>query len=282
MKKKLGTPNTKPNLFSDRSKKSRAKLFERLLSGKNLKNKEKMDICNFIESAALKKNAEQGDPIAQYYYGRSFLTADGKVSPQDSEKVVYWITQAAEQGDFDAQLELAMMYYDGEHVSQDYKKAAYWYEKVAEKGGLEAQYHLGVMCLNGIGIPQDYEKAVRCFTSAADKGDAEAMNNLGIMYENGYGVKKNHKKAVDLYTEAAEEGECIQAYFNLGILYYEGRGVPRNLKLAYAWLRLGAAQEDEECIELRDELEEQLSAEHLKEARYLAEKIRNRIEAMRS
>jgi len=261
----------------------REKLLKKMLSEKGFKTKEEKDaVMNSIEHSNLRKMAEQGDPISQYYYGRSFLPIDGNISPEDAEKMVYWITRAAEQGDSDSQHELAVMYYEGENVVQDYEKAAYWYNKVAEKGVREAQYELAVMYLHGIGIPQNYEQALHWFTLAAEKGDTEAMNNLAIMYEEGHGVEKNHKKAIALYTEAAEEGETIQAYFNLGTLYYEGRGVPKNLKLAYAWLSLGAAQDDEECIELRDELEEELSSSHLNEARYLAEKIKNRIDGLKN
>lgn len=40
----------------------------------------------------------------------------------------------AQQGDAEAQLKLARMYYHGEGVRQDYNEAARWYRKAADQG----------------------------------------------------------------------------------------------------------------------------------------------------
>jgi len=47
------------------------------------------------------KSAEQGFAKAQFNLGRMY--ANGKGVPKDYEQAFYWYTQAAEQGDADAQ-----------------------------------------------------------------------------------------------------------------------------------------------------------------------------------
>ncbi len=126
MKKILGSINTNSSLFSDYSKNMREKLFKRMLSDKSFKTKEEKEaVMSSIEESHLRKMAEQGDSISQYYYGRSFLPVDGNISSEASEQIVYWFSRAAEQGDFDAQFELAFMYAKGELVTQNYAQAAH-------------------------------------------------------------------------------------------------------------------------------------------------------------
>lgn len=63
-------------------------------------------------------------------------------------------TQKANQGDVQAQMELAD-YYQGK---QDYAKSIEWYTKLANQGFAEAQNNLGGMYFLGQGVHQDYKK----------------------------------------------------------------------------------------------------------------------------
>ena len=47
---------------------------------------------------------------------------------------VKWYTLAAEQGDADAQINLAGMYFNGRGVPQDYKTAVKWHTLAAKQG----------------------------------------------------------------------------------------------------------------------------------------------------
>ena len=54
--------------------------------------------------------------------------------------------QAAEQGDAEAQWNLAVMYANGKGgLNKDLKEAAKWYLRAAGQGVAEAQYNLGEM-----------------------------------------------------------------------------------------------------------------------------------------
>jgi len=44
-------------------------------------------------------------------------------------------------------------------VTQDYAQAVKWYRKAAEQGDADAQFNLALMYDNGQGVPQDYVQA---------------------------------------------------------------------------------------------------------------------------
>jgi TPR repeat protein len=68
-----------------------------------------------------------------------------------------WIL--AEQGDADAQVAVAIMYFSGVGVEQNYSKAAKWFLKAAEQGNVNAQFNLNIMYHNGLGVPKDEVEA---------------------------------------------------------------------------------------------------------------------------
>lgn len=81
-----------------------------------------------------------------------------------------------------------------------------WFEKAAENGNRNAQHNLAYFYYKGLGTSVDYQVAVEWYTKAARQGHPGAQNNLGIMYEFGYGVKKNLSEAVKWYKMAADNG----------------------------------------------------------------------------
>ena len=81
----------------------------------------------------------------------------------------------AEQGYYNAQNNLGVMYDSGRGVQQDYKTAVKWYRLAAEQGNSRAQYNLGAMYDNGKGVPQDYVRARMWYDIVASSGDKEAV-----------------------------------------------------------------------------------------------------------
>ena len=51
------------------------------------------------------------------------------------------------------------MYEEGFGVKQDYAEAAKWYRQAAEQGQGNAQFNLAEMYLDGLGVDQDYVQA---------------------------------------------------------------------------------------------------------------------------
>jgi len=103
-----------------------------------------------------------------------------------------------------------------------YEKAAELYRKAADQGDVDAQYNLAVYYKNGKGVSQDHAKATEWFRKAAEQGDAEAQNMLGNSYLNGAGVKQDNSKAAEWWRKAATQGHA-KAQEKLEALKREGK-----------------------------------------------------------
>jgi len=82
-------------------------------------------------------NAENGDINAQYEL--ALLYQKGGGLEKDLEKAIYWYQKAAENKCIEAQNNLAKLYYKGEEIEKNLEKAFYWCQKAAENGSNKAQ-----------------------------------------------------------------------------------------------------------------------------------------------
>ena len=78
----------------------------------------------------------------------------------------HWIQkEVAEQGDVDAQYELALAYLQGKGVNQSDAQAFEWLQKAAEQGHAEAQYDFAQMYLKKselfIGLEEQQIKVIK-------------------------------------------------------------------------------------------------------------------------
>ena len=87
------------------------------------------------------------------------------------------------------------------------------------------------------------------------------------------GVVQDRAEALKWCRLAADQG-VADAQYNLGLKYANGRGVPQDYVEAHKWLNLAAAQSDsdnqEELVEARDSLAEQMTPAQIAEAQRLA------------
>ncbi len=81
---------------------------------------------------------------------------------------------------------------------------------LAEQGDIEAQYNLALRYYNGPkyynsqGVPQDYEEAAKWYQKVAERGDLNAQHTLGKMYELGQ-ISKDNKEAAKWYQDLLKE-----------------------------------------------------------------------------
>jgi hypothetical protein len=115
----------------------------------------------------------------------------------------------------------------------------------------------------------DYANAARCFIKAAEQGDAEAQFSLGNMFIEGQGIPRDEQQAISWFRKAAEQG-FIPAQVNLGVMYAQGQGVERNLVEAHKWFNIAGGAVDEEGMDLREAVEEEMSPAEISEAMRLA------------
>ena len=115
----------------------------------------------------------------------------------------------------------------------------------------------------------DYANAAKSFIKAAEQGNAEAQFSLGNMYAEGHGVPQDDQQAVSWFRKAAEQG-FAPAQVNLGVMYAQGQGVERDLVEAHKWFNIAGGAVDEDGVDLRLIVEEQMSPEEISEAMQLA------------
>jgi TPR repeat protein len=151
------------------------------------------------------------------------------------------LSRKAEQGDAEAQFNLAKRYVNGEGVAEDLGQAFKWYSKAADQGHAEAQFKVGNYYKNGWGVSKDAAKALYWFTKAVEQGHAEAQYSLGFMYYNGEGAQQDAARALYWWTKAAEQGHA-GAQFNVGVAYYQGEGTPSDAAKALEWISKAAEQ----------------------------------------
>ena len=97
----------------------------------------------------------------------------------------------AEQGDAQAQYDLACAYSEGQGVPLSEESATEWFRKAAEQEHVEAQFCLGATYQFGLGVAPDLVRAVAWYCRAAAQGDADAMYQLGLGYATGEAVPED-------------------------------------------------------------------------------------------
>lgn len=122
-----------------------------------------------IDTNVLKNIAEDGNADAQFLMGHQSDYLHGKIGLEDNmppvswenfrDRVIFWYSKAAEQGQPAAQAKMGDAYRLGLGVLQDYKIALTWYLKSAAQGYKQAYLILGMMYKNGLGVVVDHEKA---------------------------------------------------------------------------------------------------------------------------
>ena len=140
---------------------------------------------------------------------------------------------------------------------------------VAAEAGLDlAQYNLGILYFTGQGVAQDFGQAFKWTEAAARQGHLNAQFNLGSLYFEGQGVRQSDIKGVEWFVNAARGGHADAAYA-LARMYQEGEPVDEDLVQAHAWAGKAISNGHEDALALRDELEQDMSAAELSQARRL-------------
>ena len=151
---------------------------------------------------------------------------------------------------------------------QDYMTAFQIFKSLADQGNAEAQHNLAILYRQGKGVMQDEKLAAEWFRKSADQGLPSAQFYLGHMYDTGEVVEKNPELAFSWYQKAAQQGNPM-AQTNLGVAYISGEGVKQDIILAYVWFSLAASQGLTTALENRNELRKEMSEELVENAQRL-------------
>lgn len=169
-----------------------------------------------------------------YYYGRS--------TRKNVKKARKHLQKAAEGGEREATLILALMQAQGQGFKEDPQSGFEAVQKLAPDYPL-AQYALSRLYEDGLGTQADARQALKWLTRAAQASVPvpAAQARLGGYYAQGYPpyIEPDAKKAFEL-TLAAAESENRTARYNVALMYLDGEGTEKNDKRAFHFMRLAA------------------------------------------
>lgn len=159
------------------------------------------------------------------------LNALGRCHEGSAEAFKFY-KQAAEKGDSDGMVAVALCYYEGKGVAMDRKKAYEYHEMATKQGNDEAKYLIGD-CYKNLAYAGDttyqflygsccfynreFDEAKTYLQLAANNGHVEAMYYLGQYYD----VRNMQGLATIWFLKAANKGH-VDAYSALGCCYEKG------------------------------------------------------------
>lgn len=171
-----------------------------------------------------------------------FFVDAASIEPPTWDQLCDHFSVLSDQGDTDAQIELANCYVRGVGRPQDFKKAESLLRQAVETNSPLAANNLAALILFKKGDQDDYPEAIDLLKAAIDAGAVPAATNLGIAYINGLGVPASNREGIKWLTFAADEGNelanlILYAAFEFGLL-----GVESDASAAYhRWNRFAGS-----------------------------------------
>lgn len=178
----------------------------------------------------LLKLAEEGNADAQYNLALLYMNADEPI--QSTEKFAEWIQKAAKNGSRKAL----------DFISEEVAQTGKWAKQGNAMGMcMAAREYLTGKTLIGLPHEKDTLKAMELFEQAYEAGVAEGAKELSWMYEKGLGIKADPVKAHKWMLKAAECGDCT-AEILVGMNYLLGKGTSVDKAIAVKWFKKAANQ----------------------------------------
>ncbi len=193
--------------------------------------------CDHRRLANCQQAAESGDPDAMLHMAmRSQRGLGVKKSPMQT---VQWLRRAAEQAHPVAHFVLAWHLRNGIGTGRDEPQAFKHYRAAADLGNVVAQYLVGDALVNGRGVKVDEALGHAYFIKSVESDYAPAMTAVGCDFETGRGVKQDYGQAISWY-EKVDVKASPEASYRLAMIYKSGRGVDPDPKEAIRLLRKAA------------------------------------------
>jgi TPR repeat protein len=123
--------------------------------------------------------------------------------PQDLRQAFDWCQRAADSEFAPAQATLAALFLRIDKVDD----AVHWWTKAAQQGDSEAQYNLAILRSTGKCGAKDHAAAFQLFCQAAEQGLVNAQSRLGVLYATGEGVAMDAIEAHKWFIIAANAGD---------------------------------------------------------------------------
>ena len=166
-----------------------------------------------------KQKAEDGDMQAQVQLAKKYIK--GEWVERSYSEAFNWAMMAAVEGNAEAQSIVGHIYYLGaEKIERNYEKAAFWLTKAAKQGWGDAQWLLSICYISGRGVKEDDEEAFKWSMKVAEQGKRAAIYNVALAYKYGIGVKPDFGKAVEWFSRGIPNDYA--EINDLGKCYHKG------------------------------------------------------------
>lgn len=193
-----------PRLAADWREKAakRGNVEAQCLLGKMYLNGDGVDKDQAKAEQWLRRAADEGSSEAQYLVGKMYYARTS--SAEEREVAGNWLAKSAAQGYRDAIHFLHFMEKLGYEAEEDYFQGQPQLIKLAEDGDPEAQYQLAMRYETGAALKRDDSQALHWFTMAGNNGHIMAMKSLADIYARGLdGVEVDKIRAAQWRDKAA-------------------------------------------------------------------------------
>lgn len=181
--------------------------------------------------AELKELAENGNMDAQWELAQYYWENPECGTLYDG---INWARKAAEQGHPEAEVAVGNFCED----RLDEPQAAMWYKRAAEHGSVLGDYYLGLFYKKGRGgLPHDLKRAEACFLRASEYVEAAYEYYDCFRERIGDGESDDWEQAIALLIRSADGGYAT-AQYTLGMLYESAE----NFEEAQNYLEAAAKQ----------------------------------------
>lgn len=148
----------------------------------------------------LKRKAKTAEGMFDY------ASAIAMYTPHNTKTAVKLMKKAADGGHAPALFNLGYYYELGAYVKKDYKKARACYTRAAERGDDDAALRLAILEIKSNNAAEGL-KLLKA--RAEEKNDVCAKYNLAICHELGYGVSADMDAALEMYCDCIKQGLFI-------------------------------------------------------------------------
>ncbi len=143
--------------------------------------------------------------------------------------------EAAENGDVEAQFQLALIFAERECVASDRRDALIWLTKAADHGHAEAAFNLAEILLSHAEDASEFKEALHYFEVSAGKGFIDAQHRLGVLLVSHGQSETEQQDGLYWLGAAAGAGDALSAV-SLGMIHSHGLyGINTDTCTAYDW-----------------------------------------------
>jgi uncharacterized protein len=170
-----------------------------------------------------------------------------QVQAQESDAAAEAATwrAAADKGDHDAMVQLALMYYEGRGVPRSLDAAKRWFVAPARSGNPVAQHMMAMIefLAQADRTTPDSKDVKRWLQPLLDDNvmSAQALMGSMLFLEEHAREQPDYAQALSWFLRAAAQGE-ENAMFQVGFMHLMGYGVPRSLAKARPWIEKAHAK----------------------------------------